>query len=151
MRSRLLVGMVLAGLEAHHRNISGRVHSTAEGRVPSATCPWSKGQLDSKDAASLLSCFTFLSTCSKDCGANAAFSNVRRVTQPTPSQNGNGKPKAGFALLASDEGDPFAQEDPLDESEEVHESKLEPTHPEGIVRRAPCEPCWEMETCTVAT
>ena len=92
VRSRLLVGMVLAGLEAHHRNISGRVHSTAEGRVPSATCPWSRGQLDSKDAASLLSCFTFLSTCSKDCGANAAFSNVRRVTEPTPSKMATGNP-----------------------------------------------------------
>ena len=32
------MGMALAGLEAHHRNNSGRVHSTAEGRVPSATC-----------------------------------------------------------------------------------------------------------------
>ena len=42
-------------------------------------------------------------------------------------------------MLASDEGDPFAQKDPLDESEEVHESKREPTHPEGIVRRAPRE------------
>ena len=61
VRSRLLVEMALAGLEAHHRNNSGSVHSTAEARVPSATCPWSKGQLDSKDAASLLSCFTFLS------------------------------------------------------------------------------------------
>ena len=43
-------------------------------------------------------------------------------------------------MLASDEGDPFAQKDPLDESEEVHESKREPTHPEGIVRRARREP-----------
>ena len=92
VRSRLLVEMALGGLEAHHRNNSGRVHSTAEARVPSATCLWSKGQLDSKDAASLLSCFTFLSACSKDFGANAAFSNVRRVTEPSPSQNGNRNP-----------------------------------------------------------
>ena len=42
--------------------------------------------------------------------------------------------------MAGDEGDPFAQEDPLDESEEVNDSKREPTHPEGIFRRAPREP-----------
>ena len=54
--------------------------------------PVSTGKQDSKDAASLLSCFTFLSTCSKDCGAHATFSSVRRVTEPTPSQNGNGNP-----------------------------------------------------------
>ena len=42
-------------------------------------------------------------------------------------------------MLASDEGDPFAQRDPLDESEEVRDSNLEPTHPAGIVRRAPRE------------
>ena len=47
---------------------------------------------------------------------------------------------AGFALLAGDEGDPFAQEDPLNDSEEVHNSKREPTHRGGIVRRAPREP-----------
>ena len=52
--------------------------------------PGSTGKPDNQDGASLLSCFTFLSTCSKDCGGNAAFSNVRRVTEPTPSQNGNG-------------------------------------------------------------
>ena len=33
MRSTQLVEMALAGLEAHHRNLSGRVHSTAEARV----------------------------------------------------------------------------------------------------------------------
>ena len=49
------------------------------------------------------------------------------------------EPTTGFALLAGDEGDPFAQEDPLDESEEVHNSKREPTHRGGIVRRAPRE------------
>ena len=50
------------------------------------------------------------------------------------------EPTTGFAMLASDEGDPFAQEDPLDDSEEVNDSKRKPTHPEGIVRRAPREP-----------
>ena len=30
--------MALAGLKAHHRNNSGRVHSTAEARVPPVTC-----------------------------------------------------------------------------------------------------------------
>ena len=99
--------------------------------------PGSTRKQDSKDAASLFSCFTFLSTCSKDCGANATFSKVRRVTEPTPSQNGKGT--AGFALLASDEGDPFAQEVPLGVSEEVHNSKREPIHRGGIVRRAPRE------------
>ena len=48
---------------------------------------------DNKDGASLLSCFTFLSTCSKDSGANTTFSKVRRVTEPTPSQNSNGNPR----------------------------------------------------------
>ena len=46
----------------------------------------------------------------------------------------------GFALLAGDEGDPFAQEDQLGESEEVHNSKREPTHRGEVVRRAPVEP-----------
>ena len=55
--------------------------------------PCSTGKQDNKDGGSLLSCFTFLSTCSKDCGANAAFSDLRRVTEPTPSQNGNGNPR----------------------------------------------------------
>ena len=32
-------GMALACLETHHRNNSGRVHSTAEARVLPATCP----------------------------------------------------------------------------------------------------------------
>ena len=39
MRSRQLVGMALAGLEAHHRNLSGRFHSTVEARVPLVKCP----------------------------------------------------------------------------------------------------------------
>ena len=55
--------------------------------------PWSTGKQDNKDGAGCSSCFTFLSTCSKDCGAHAAFSNVRRVTEPTPSQNGSGNPR----------------------------------------------------------
>ena len=55
--------------------------------------PWSTGKQDSNDGAGCSNCFTFLSTCSKDCGAHAAFSNVRRVTEPTPSQNGNGNPR----------------------------------------------------------
>ena len=42
------------------------------------------------------------------------------------------EPTTGFALLAGDEGDPFAQEDPLDESEEVHNSKREPLIEEGL-------------------
>ena len=57
-----------------------------EGVFLPAACLGSTGKQDNKDGASLLSCFTFLSTCSKDCGANAAFSNVRRVTEPTPSK-----------------------------------------------------------------
>ena len=101
--------------------------------------PWSTGKQDSNDGAGCSSSFTFLSTCSKDCGAHAAFSNVRRVTEPAPSQNGNGNPRRVFALLAGDEGDPFAQEDPLDESEEVHNSKREPTRRGKIVRRPPVE------------
>ena len=55
--------------------------------------PWSTGKQDSNDGAGCSSCFTFLSTCSKDRGAHAAFSNVRRVTELTPSQNGNGNPR----------------------------------------------------------
>ena len=129
--------MVVAGLEAHHRSNSGRFHSTVEARVPPARVPGSTGRQDNKDGAGCSSRFTFRSTCSKDCGAHAAFSDVRRVTEPTPSQNGNGT--AGFALLAGDEGEQFAQEVPLGESEEVHNSKREPTHRGGIVRRAPRE------------
>ena len=86
VRSRQFMEMALAGLEAHHRNNSGRVHSTAGGRVPPATCLGSTGKQDNKDGASLSSCFTFLSTCSKDCGANATCTAVRRVTEPTPSK-----------------------------------------------------------------
>ena len=97
----------------------------------------STGRQENKDGAGCSSRFAFRSTCSKDCGAHTAFSDVRRVTEPTPSQNGNGT--AGFALQAGDEGEPFAQEDPLGESEEVHNSKREPTHRGGIVRRAPRE------------
>ena len=52
----------------------------------------STGRQDNKDGAGCSSRFTFLSTCSRDCGANATFSSVRRVTEPTPSQNGNGNP-----------------------------------------------------------
>ena len=39
MRSRQSMWMALACLKAHRRNNSGRVHSTAEARVPPATCP----------------------------------------------------------------------------------------------------------------
>ena len=49
------------------------------------------------------------------------------------------EPTTGFALLAGDEGEPFAQEDPLCESEEVHNSKREPTRRGKIVRRPPVE------------
>ena len=56
-----LVGMALAGLEAHHRNTSGRVHSTAEGRVPSATC---RGPQENKTATMEQVARAFLSTCS---------------------------------------------------------------------------------------
>ena len=49
------------------------------------------------------------------------------------------EPTTGFALLAGDEGEPFGQEDPMCESEEVHNSKRDPTHRGGIVRRAPRE------------
>ena len=55
--------------------------------------PRSTGKQDIKDGASLLSCLTFLSTCSKNCGPNATLSNERRVTEPTPSQNGNVNPR----------------------------------------------------------
>ena len=39
----------------------------------------------------------------------------------------------------------------MDESEEAHKSKREPTHRGGIDRLAPREPCWEIERYTVAT
>ena len=50
------------------------------------------------------------------------------------------QPTTGFALLAGDEGEPFAQEVPLGESEEVHNSKREPTHRGEVVRRPLVEP-----------
>ena len=80
VRSTQLVGDGIGRLGgASSKHLSGRVHSTAEARVSSRHVPGS--------------CFTFLSTCSKDCGAHAAFSDVRRVTEPTPSQNGSGNPR----------------------------------------------------------
>ena len=48
--------------------------------------------------------------------------------------------RSACSLLAGDEGEPFAKEDPLDDSEEVNDSKRKPTHREGIVRWAPREP-----------
>ena len=59
----------------------------------SRNLPGSTGRQDNKDGAGCSSCFTFLSTCSKDCGANATFFKVRRVTEATPSQNGKGNPR----------------------------------------------------------
>ena len=76
----------------------------------------------------------FLNTCSKECFQCATCDGAN--TLPKWQR----EPLAGFALLAGDEGDPFAQEDPLDESEGVNDSKREPTHRGGIVRRAPREP-----------
>ena len=55
--------------------------------------PGSTGRQDNKDGAGCSSRVTFRSTCSKDCGAHTTFSNVRRVTEPTPYQNGNGNPR----------------------------------------------------------
>ena len=85
-------GMALAGLKAQHASSKqpwqGSQHSRSA--CSSRHVPGSTRKQDSKDAASLSSCFTFLSTCSKDCGANATFSKVRRLTEPTPSQNGKG-------------------------------------------------------------
>ena len=78
---RRIIGATLAGCT-----------SAAEGRVPPATCLGPQEDQDSNDGAGCSSCFTFLSTCSKDCGAHAAFSDVRRVTEPTPSQNGSREP-----------------------------------------------------------
>ena len=74
----------------HHRNNSGRVHKRSRRACSFRHVPGSTGKQDSNDGAGCSSCFTFRSTCSKDCGANTTFSNVRRVTEPTPSQNGNG-------------------------------------------------------------
>ena len=88
-------GMALAGLKAHHASSKqlwrGSQHSRRA--CSSRHVPGSTGKKDSNDGAGCWSCFTFLSTWSKDCGANAAFSNVRRVTEPTPFQNGNGNPR----------------------------------------------------------
>ena len=93
--------------------------------------PGSTGKQDSNDRSGCSSCFIFLSTCFKDCGASSTYRSAkcaRAYTLPKWQR----EPTTGFAFLAGDEGDPFAQEDPLDESEEVNDSKREPTHPEGI-------------------
>ena len=118
--------MALAGLEAHHRSNSGRFHSTVEARVPPAKCPGPQEDKTTRMEQVARAVSLFGARVPKTVERHAAFSNVRRVTEPTPSQNGNGT--AGFALLAGDEGEPFAQEVPLGESEEVHNSKREPTH-----------------------
>ena len=98
-----LMGMALASLEAHHRNTSGRVHSTAEGRVPSATC---RGPQENKTATMEQVARAFLSTGSKTCGASAACTAVRRVTEPPPSPKWQREPTTGFAMLATDEAGP---------------------------------------------
>ena len=85
--------------------------------------PVSTGKQDIKDGASLLSCFTFLSTCSEDDGASSTRTALQSVPEPTPSQNGNVNPRRVSH---------FWQVTKEDESEEVNDSKREPTHPEGI-------------------
>ena len=135
VRSRQLVGMALAGLEAYHRNNSGRVQSTVEARVHPATC---LGPQENKTSRMerLLELFHFSEhVFQRLCSERGVFQCATcdgATTRPKRQR----EPLAGFALSAGDEGDPFAQEDPLDESEEVHGSKREPTHPEGIFRRA---------------
>ena len=109
-------------------------------RVSSRHVPGSTGRQDNKDGAGCSSCFTFLRTCSKDCGANAAFSDVRRVTEPTPSQNGSGNPRRVSQCWQVTKETLLPRKTRLDESEEVHDSKRDPTHRGGIVRRAPREP-----------
>ena len=109
-------------------------------RVSSRHVPGSTGKQDSNDGAGCSSCFTFLSTCSKDCGAHAAFSNVRRVTETTPSQNGNGNPRRVSHCWQVTKETPLPRKTRLEESEEVNDSKREQTHRGGIVRRAPREP-----------
>ena len=47
--------------------------------------------------------FTFLSACSEDGTGTSTRSAVRRVTEPTPSQNGNGNPRR--VSQCCDEGD----------------------------------------------
>ena len=136
MRSRQLVGMALAGLEAHHRSNSGRVHSTARSACSSRHVPGSTGRQDNKDGAGCSSRFTFLSTCSKDCGANVAFSNVRRVTEPTPSQNGNVNPRVSHCWQVTKET-PLPRKTRWAKAKKCTNSKREPTHRGGIVRRAP--------------
>ena len=133
-------GMALAGLKAHHRNNSGRVHSTAGGRVPPATCPWSTGTQDNKDGASLSSCFTFSEHVFQRLWSERGVFQCATCDRANTLPKWQREPHACFPMLAGDDGDPFAQEDPLDESEEAHKCKREPTHPEGIVRRAPREP-----------
>ena len=88
-------GMALAGLKAQHASSKQLWQGSHRSRRACSFrhVPRSTGKQDSNDGAGCSSCFTFLSTCSKDCGAHAAFSNVRRVTEPTPSQNGNGNPR----------------------------------------------------------
>ena len=94
--------------------------------------PWSTGKHDNKDGASLLSCFIFLSTCSKDSGANAAFSDVRRVTEPAPSQDGNVNLRRVSQCWQLTKENPLPRKKRLDESEEVNDSKRSPLIEEGL-------------------
>ena len=99
--------------------------------------PVSTGKQDSKDAASLSSCFTFLSTCSEDGGASSTRTALQSVAEPTPSQNGNGNPLRVSQCWQVRKEISLPRKTRLDESEEVNDSKREPTHRGGIVRRAP--------------
>ena len=127
----------LAGASSKHL-WQGSQHSRSA--CSSLHVPVSTGKQDSKDAASLLSCVTFLSTCSEDGGATSTRTALQSVAEPTPSQNGNGNPRRVSQCWHVTKETPLPRKTRLDESEEVNDSKREPTHPEGIVRRAPREP-----------
>ena len=133
-------GMALAGLKAQHASSKQLWQGSQRSRRACSFrhVPGSTGKQDSNDGAGCSSCFTFLSKCSKDCGANTTFFQCATCDGANTLPKWQREP-TGLALLAGDEGEPFAQEDPLCDSEEVHNSKRDPTHRGGIVRRAPRE------------
>ena len=105
-------------------------------RVSSRHVPWSTGKQDNKDGAG---CSSFSEHMFQKGGANAAFSDVRRVTEPAPSKNGNVNPRRVSHCWQVTKETPLPRKTRLDESEEDN-SKRDPTHRGGIVRRAPREP-----------
>ena len=102
MRSRQLVGMALAGLEAHHRNNSGTVHSTAEGRVPPAMCPGPQENMTTTMES--LESFHFSEHVFQRLWSKLDAYRSAKCAGAYTLPKWQREPTTGFVLLAGDEG-----------------------------------------------